>query len=256
LVKSTYDSLLSQTFQPITNNYSLVTVTNSQAVVQHFQRIVTTPDFLFSAEDITTGPGSAPNPVVYRFDRNVNFDQANAYTGLAGPGTITTPSVINFNKSGPVYYNGTAFLTDVLNGTPFFTELAGSDISDSFYSLYFAWGSFDATTNAPAIYPDGASIDTLENQILIQVTTTPAGPLVSADGQPYNVQFTATGGAFQAPYTWSATGLPSGLSVTSNSDNTATLSGTPTQSGTFVFTLTLTDSLGRSVQWSYSLTIQ
>jgi hypothetical protein len=70
------------------------------------------------------------------------------------------------------------------------------------------------------------------------------------------VTFTATGGSFSQPYTWSATGLPSGMTVVSNPDNTGTLSGKPEQVGTFVFTLTLTDSLSRSVQWNYSLTIQ
>ena len=60
-VKSSFDSLLGQFFQPITNNYTLTTVTNSQAIMQRFQRIVTQPDILFTATDQATGPGS-PNP--------------------------------------------------------------------------------------------------------------------------------------------------------------------------------------------------
>jgi hypothetical protein len=47
-------------------------------------------------------------------------------------------------------------------------------------------------------------------------------------------------------------GLPSGLTVTSG----GTLSGTPTQSGTFDFTLLFTDAIGRTVQWTYPVTIQ
>ena len=50
-VRANYDSLLSQFFEPITNIYSMIVVSNSQPHVQFFQRIVTTPDFLFSAED-------------------------------------------------------------------------------------------------------------------------------------------------------------------------------------------------------------
>jgi hypothetical protein len=50
--------------------------------------------------------------------------------------------------------------------------------------------------------------------------------------------------------------LPPGLAIISNANNTATLTGTPTASGNFVFTLILTDSLGLSVQWQFSLTIQ
>src|ERR1035437_5593125 len=45
-VRADYDSLLGQYWQPVTNNYTMVMVTNSKAVTQHFQRIVTTPDFL------------------------------------------------------------------------------------------------------------------------------------------------------------------------------------------------------------------
>jgi hypothetical protein len=70
------------------------------------------------------------------------------------------------------------------------------------------------------------------------------------------VTITATGGAFTQPYTWSASGLPPGLTLVSNPDSTATLSGTPTVSGTFDFILTLTDYVGRSVQWGYAITIQ
>jgi len=250
LVKSSYDSLLGQYFQPITNNYSLVTVTNSKAVVQHFQRIVAQPDVQFSASDIVTAGR------IYVIARNVTFDQNQAYIGLAGPGTITTPVQISYNKSGPAYYNGTVAINDVLYGSPYYNQTPGGDVTDTFYQQYFVWGSYGGTTNDPVIYPDGTSIDNLESQILIQVINTPSGPLSATRGTFYNVLFNATGGAFSTPYTWASSGLPPGLAITSNSDNSATISGTPTQSGTFLFNLILTDSLGRSVQWTYSITIQ
>lgn len=255
-VKSSYDSLLGQYFQPITNNYSLVLVTNSQAQVQHLQRIVTAPDILLSAADLAR---PLPGGVLYD-TRNVNFDTANVLPQLAGPGTITTPTTFTYDKVGPVFYNtpsGTMF------GAPYFTATPGTDspispATDDFYSVgvYFVWASFDGTTNAPVVFPNGTSIDSLENQVLIQITTTPAGALVGNLSRSFNVRFTATGGAFEPPYTWSGSGLPPGLSVVSNADNTATLSGVAGQTGLFVFTLTLTDSLGRSVQWNYPLTIQ
>jgi hypothetical protein len=143
-----------------------------------------------------------------------------------------------------------------MDGTPFFTELPGSDIGDGFYSLYYAFASFDGTTNAPTVYPDGTSIQNTVNEVLVQVTTTPGGPLVGNTEAGYTVRFNATGGAFVPLYTWSATGLPPGLSITSNADSSATLSGTPTVPGSYSFTLTLTDSLGRSAEWTYPITIQ
>jgi len=52
--------------------------------------------------------------------------------------------------------------------------------------------------------------------------------------------FTMTASGGTAPYTWSATGLPAGLVMSSG----GTISGTPTVSGTFNYTVTITDSTG------------
>src|ERR1035437_9596884 len=111
-VRADYDSLLGQYWQPVTNNYTMVFVTNSKAVTQHFQRIVTTPDFLFSAQDLATGPADIGIGVSFG-TRNLNFDTANVLPGLAGPGTIIPSTTITFDKSGPVFYNGTALLGEI-----------------------------------------------------------------------------------------------------------------------------------------------
>lgn len=249
-VGTSYDSWLGQFFQPITNYYTLKSVTNGQVQVQYFERIVTRPDYRFAASDQVAGPGGVP--VVGIETHDLNFDQANILPGLAGPGTIQGPSTITFEKAGPVFYNSYA---TVMDGTPYFTETPEGDnnplTSDQYFLGYFVWASFDGTTNAPVVYPNGTSIDNLENQILVNVTpaTVPAG----RSGVTYTpVTFTAASTFFAQPYSWSASGLPAGLSLSPD----GTLSGTPTQSGNFVFTLTLTDNLSRSVQWYYSITIQ
>ena len=247
-VEADYDSLLGQFFQPVTNNYTMTSVANGQTAVQHLQRVVTAPDFLFSASDQASGV------TLTLGTRNLNFNQANILAGLAGPGTITTPTTITLNKVGPDYYNEG---DDTTNGTPYFTELPGSDTADLFYTglPYFVWASYDGKTNDPVVYPNGTSILNLENQVLIQLSpsTLPGG---FSDVSYGPVTITATGGAFTRPYTWSASGLPSGLTLVSNPDSTATLSGTPAQSGTFDIILTLTDYVGRSVQWNRTITIQ
>lgn len=249
-VRADYDSLTGQYWQPVTNNYTMVTVTNGRPITLQFQRIVTQPDFLFSASDQATGPGD--NLVGASLGtRNLNFDEANVLPGLAGPGTITSATTITFDKVGPIYFNSSE---DVMNGTPYFTETPGSDLADFYYLVYFVWASYDGTTNAPVVYPDGTSIDNLERQMLVQLS--PASPLpngfVDVDYTPNAIQFAISGGSFTQPYTWTASGLPNGLSLSSN----GVLSGTPTQSGTFDFTLTMTDYVGRSVQWGYTITIE
>ena len=57
-----------------------------------------------------------------------------------------------------------------------------------------------------------------------------------------SLTFMASGGAFVPPFTWSATGLPAGLTVTT-ANSVGTISGTPAQSGAFDFTVQLSDVL-------------
>lgn len=262
-VRADYDSLLGQYWQPVTNDYSMVMITNSQTMLEHFRRVVTQPDFLFSAQDLTTGTADDPVHANFVFSATTpNFDTANVLPGLAGPGTITPASTIAFNKDGPVYYNNYG---GIMDGSPYFNQTPGGNdqiisgngnaILGGFYADYFIWASFDGTTNAPTVFPNGTSIENLQNQILIQIT--PVGPLpdgyVDVNYGANAIQFTATGGAFSPPFFWSASNLPLGMSV---DPNTGLLSGVPSQSGTFDFTLTLTDATSRSVQWAYTITIQ
>jgi hypothetical protein len=201
--------------------------------------VITVPDFLFSAADFAPGPAVGPAFFPVEFQRNINFDQSATPAGQAGPGNINSPTTIILNKVGPLFENiGTAFLS-------------GHNIQGQ----SFVWGSFDETTNDPVIYPNGLSIEGLENEILIQISPTPPTLTNGTNGVAYMTTFTTTGGAFTVPYIWSlASGsaqLPTGLTLSSS----GTISGTPTQSGTFDFVIQMTDSLGRHIQWSYSITI-
>src|SRR4029079_1341052 len=64
------------------------------------------------------------------------------------------------------------------------------------------------------------------------------------------VTMTGSGGA-GGPYTFSATGLPAGLTMSS----TGTISGTPTVSGTFNYTVTVTDKDGNTGTVNCSVTV-
>jgi hypothetical protein len=252
-VRANFDSLLGQFFQPVTNLYTMTLITNSQTVVQHFQRVVTQPDILLSAND---EPLTGALPFYTAFGRNVTFNQGNILPNLAGPGTITTPSTFTYNKAGNLYENGsmTSYGTTTNTSLPYLKELDQ-------VTLGVIWATFDDSTNDPVVYPNGTSIQNLVNQMLIQVTP-PAGILPDGtNGMAYtNIAFTATGGAFTAPYTWGlAPGsqpLPQGLSLTS-ANSAGTLSGKPQNNplGTFDFAIQLTDSIGRSVSWNYQIKI-
>lgn len=76
----------------------------------------------------------------------------------------------------------------------------------------------------------------------------PVGGTVSA---AYSFTFTVSSGG-QAPFTWTETGdLPAGLSLSSN----GILSGTPSASGTFPFTVTVTDSASQTDTRDFSIEI-
>jgi hypothetical protein len=64
------------------------------------------------------------------------------------------------------------------------------------------------------------------------------------------VTLTGTGGT-GGPYTFTATGLPAGLSMSSN----GTISGTPTVSGTFSYTVTIKDAAGDTGTFKCSVTV-
>ena len=87
----------------------------------------------------------------------------------------------------------------------------------------------------------------------LAMTNPPAGALADANvSTSYSRTFTAAGGT--GPYTWSvpAIDLPPGLALNTNS---GVLSGVPTVTGAFAFTVTVTDSLNATDSRSYTLQI-
>ena len=247
-IRANYDSLTGQLWVPQTNYYTMVVRTNNQDVVEYYQRVVTRPDFLFSAADLPTsanfpyGPASTvPTP---------NFDQSTILGNLAGPGTILPggmQTVFNKNMNGSLYLNGS------LNAYNYSTNQFLTQ--DTQIPFGFAWGSFDDSTNYPVIYPSSASFTSLMNQMLIQVT--PAAVSDGTNGVAYNggsgVTFSATGG--QSPYTWAAPNISTLVPGLNFNAATATLSGTPTAPGIYSFSLLLTDSANQVVNFNYSITI-
>ena len=241
-IRRDYDSLLGQYFTPITNYYTMTRITNSQPITEYYERIVTAPDYLMTAQDMLTGPAAIiVDPIAAR---GINFDQSTILPGLAGPGMIYPRTTFTLNKAQRIQFNqGTAFMTQYTNVNGLF----GGNVLGG-----YLWASFDGSTNDPVIYPSGTSLANLENQVIMQIS--PAAISSGTNNVPYTaINFTAQGG--QPPYTWSATGLPPGLTFDAN---TQTLSGTPSGAVTGVpydITIQLIDAVNRTVNLDYPITI-
>jgi hypothetical protein len=242
------DSLTGFFRQPITNTYSMVwwNPTNGQLGTRTFQRIVTQPDFMFAGADLATPNINVSIPAISPFSRNLNFDINNIVPQQAGPGVIFPPTTISFNTVEDIFGNGSLAINNLTTN---------SSLTEATQGSLLAWGSFDGSTNPPIVYPNGTSIQNLENGLVLAVTpsTLPDG---TNDVAYPTTTFSATGGT--PPYTWSMAGtqLPTGLAFTTNGVS-AVIFGTPNgnPSGVYDFMIQLTDSQQRTADLSYSINI-
>jgi len=243
-VRHDFDPIKSRFFRPITNDFTdIAETTNGIRYVERFRRVVTRPDILFTAADIPI-IGNVGVETVDHFNSTPFFNSSqvdsNPPIRLAGPGTIEGPITLTFNKVGPIRLNFEPGLGDEVNSI-----------------FYFQWGSMDATTNTPILYPEGTTIADLESQVFIQVS--PPFLPAATFGANYSVSLSVTGG--QSPYTWSlgpgSGPLPPGLFLTQdpNDSSMATISGTPSMPGQYLFTIRVVGAGGLSLDTVYVLAV-
>lgn len=156
----------------------------------------------------------------------------NPITLALSGGSATSVNLVTLPAHGTLVISGTSVT---------YTPLTGYSGSDSF--TYTASNS--AGTSASATV-------SLVITAPATVTIAPAsGALPAATkGSAWSQSLSATGGS--APYTWTAHGLPTGITLNST---TGALSGTPTTSGNFSFTLTAQDAGGISSTGTYTLVV-
>ena len=107
-----------------------------------------------------------------------------------------------------------------------------------------AWNavSVPAQTGDPTCTSGGTNTVTVNNP----------GSQSGTVGTAKSLQLTATDSASGQTLTWSATGLPAGLSISSS---TGLISGTPTTAGTYTTTATARDTTGATGSASFTFTI-
>ncbi|HEY4414804.1 MAG TPA: hypothetical protein VGO57_03845 [Verrucomicrobiae bacterium] len=157
------------TFLALTNTFTDHYLTNGVWQQQQVARVISQPDFVFSANDV----GSSASDVIF-FTRTgtTNWSDnavANGNTNGAGPGVIQPHVQIVFNKLGRQFVS----LADV------------SDEQVNEQSQF--WGSFDDSTNVPVTYPI--------TQTGVNPTTIIRMWLSFAGKTPRDFTWTATGAA-------------------------------------------------------------
>jgi subtilase family serine protease len=100
--------------------------------------------------------------------------------------------------------------------------------------------------------PDGLTAFQSTSSTGNTVTVTNPGSQTGTVGTAASLQITATDSASGQTLTYSATGLPTGLSINSS---TGLISGTPTTSGSYSVTVTAKDTTGASGSASFTWTI-
>src|SRR2546430_237835 len=158
-------------------------------------------------------------------------------TAVAGNVTVTEPRAAGWVSVGPAPTSSSSNLNFVVGQTV--PNLVVSQVSGA--------GTISLYNGSPGTVPLVADRQGYEVPAPLMVSTAALQDGVA--GLPYTQQLVAMGGA--EPYSWTGSGLPSGLSVSSD----GVVSGTPTGSGSSQVSVTVTDGGSRTATATYGLAV-
>ena len=164
-----------------------------------------------------------------------------SFSSSGGPGSVnvvTTSGCAWTATSNANFVSITSGASGTGNGTVSYTVAANTSTARS-GTLTIAGQTYTVNQSAASTGGGGGT--------LAITASLPVGTV----GASYSGTLSATGG--QSPYTWSINGaLPSGLSLTPSS---GVISGTPSSSGVYGFTATVTDAANNQASQNLSITI-
>jgi O-glycosyl hydrolase len=177
-------------------------------------------------------------------DSNLTMDAFKNTNGTISVVVLNTGSssdTVSYSLSGTGTPNGATV-------TPYLTNASNDIAAQATTSV--SGGAFTGTIPARSLetYVVGTSGTSGGNT----VTVTNPGNQTTATGTAVSLQVHATDSAAGQTLSYSATGLPAGLSISSS---TGLISGTPTRVGTSSVTVTATDTTGASGSASFTWTV-
>jgi large repetitive protein len=194
---------------------------------------VGTFNFDITATDSSTGTGPYTATQSYSIVVIDVPPVANAVSITVAYNSGATPVPLNITGGAP---------TSVSIGTP---STNGTEIPSGITITYQPNPDFSGTdtftylaTNSGGTSAPATVTVTVSDPV---ITITPSGGFAATVASPYTQTFTWNGGA--QPYSgYQVTNLPAGLSITGSTANSVTVSGTPTQAGSFTLNASATDS--------------
>ncbi len=144
-------------FPGFTNVYTDVYVVNGHSFSQRVQDVqILQPDIVFTAGDFgVDGNGGIPfltsrTPAAAWANNSNIQDNTPAVGEVDGPGVVQPTIIIGFSNVGPYLANSFPGFMNQFNPA----------------SSFGGWAAFDGSANPPFIFPNGASIQDLQNSIL------------------------------------------------------------------------------------------
>ncbi len=190
-------------------------------------------NFSITATDSSTGTGPYTATQSYAITVVDVAPVANPSSLTVAYNAPATSVPLNITGGAPT---SVAIVTAPANGT---AVASGTTITYQPNAGYAGPDSFTYTaTNSGGTSASATVSITVSDPV---ITITPSGGFSAAVAAPYTQTFTFNGGA----QPWSAyqvTNLPAGLAITGTTANTVTISGTPTQAGSFNLNVSATDS--------------
>ena len=199
--------------------------------------------FQFRTRKPTIGAGQTDYPDRLEVRLSTNGASTNVGTGATGVGDFTT-LVLSVNPTlvANVYPQVWTQFTITVSGLP-------GPTSGRLAFRYFVTGAGSLGSNSDYI---GIDNTVYTPYVCPAFTMTPGGALSGAVfGESYSTGLTQTGALGAPSFAITAGALPPGLTISA----AGTISGTPTATGTFNFTATVSDASGCSGAQSYSITV-